>query len=170
MNRWWLRFVLVFAFLLGPVAAPLAAKEQAPAYTVDVTGAVPSFVGDPGIFIGTFRMTSFVAQDSTLLVQALLDGTISDGGRSTIGNIRREFAFPVAYVAGGCGSVSVTLQPLGPDVSEYTIILNPILLEDREQTKKIDKLLCRVGKLVEDGANVQAMAKALNRVLGELGK
>jgi hypothetical protein len=170
MKMWPLGIALVLALMFGSVVAPVAAKEQTADYTVDVTGAVPSFVGDPGIFIGTFRMTGFVAQDSTLLVQALLDGTISDGDRSTIGNLRREFAFPVAYVAGGCGSVSVTLQPLGPDVSPYHIILDPVLLEDRGQTKKIDKLLCRVGDLVEDGADVQAMAKALNRVLGELGK
>lgn len=170
MNTHWLQIALIVVLLVGTVVAPAAAKDQSPAYTVDVNGSVPSFVGEPGIFIGTFRMTGFVAQDSTLLVQALLDGTISDGDRSTIGNIRRELAFPVAQVWGGCDSVSVKLQPLGADVSEYTIVLNPILFEDRGQTKKIDKLLCTVGELVEEGAEARTMAKALNRVLRELSQ
>lgn len=135
--------VLVFAVLGAGLPASVAAKE--PGYTAEVRGSVATFVGEPGIFIGTFRMTSFEAEDSTLLVKALLDGTISDGDRSTIGNIRREFGFPVASVTGGCGSVNVTLQPLGADISQYTIVLDPILFEDRGQAKKIDELLCAVG-------------------------
>jgi hypothetical protein len=167
MNVRGLKIALVFVLLLSALAVPVAAQQQSTGYTVPVTGEAPSFTAETVNFGGTLLIASFDWEGSTLLVKGRLDGTITDGGRSAIGNIRREVVLPVAYVEGGCEGISLVLEPLGPEVSEYMFFLSPVLLDGSTQPRA-EKLLCAAGHLVDNHAPASALANLLNQVLRAL--
>jgi hypothetical protein len=170
MRLFSLRVVLLFALLFGAALAPLAAEAQTAGVTVPVTGGVVSFVGDAGFFDGTLLITSFAKDGSTLLVKGLIDGTVSDGQRSPIGNVRRELALPVTQIEGSCDGLRLVLDPLGPDVSPYLILLDPISLEARGYTggKELDHLLCAASRVAASNAPLGSMANLLNQILRAL--
>jgi hypothetical protein len=162
---------LAVALLLGALATPVVAQRESAGYTVPVTGEAPSFTAENVLFGGTLQIASFDWEGSTLLVKGLLDGTISDGGRSAIGNIRREVVLPVAYLEGGCGGITLVLEPLGPDVSPYGFFLSPIVLDGSTQPhggRALESLLCAAGHLVDHQAPASALANLLNQILRAL--
>jgi hypothetical protein len=166
-----LRIVLLLALLLGAALAPVAAGAQTAGFTVPVTGGVLSFVGDAGFFDGTLLITSFAKDGSTLLVKGAIDGTVSDGQRSPIGNVRRELALPVIAIEGSCDGLRLVLEPLGPDVSPYQIVLDPISLDARGYiggSPQLNNLLCAAGRVATHNAPLGSMAPLLNQILRAL--
>jgi hypothetical protein len=171
MNIRWQHIALLFALLIGLTGAPVHAQEEAPGYTVPMTGEVPSFVGETEYFVGTMSIGGFDRQGSTLVVKGFLAIDPVDGGRSTIGNIRRDIVQSVAYVEGGCDGVNVVLEPLAVGEAGQEIFLSAITLENRAQAganTKLDKLLCAVGNLVEHNAPSGGLASLLNQILRAL--
>jgi hypothetical protein len=167
------QMALIFVLLWGTVAAPARAQAPAGGYTAPVTGGVLSFVGQVGLFVGTLRITEFARQGDDLIAKGVIDGTISDGGRSTIGNVRREIALPVTSLSGDCDGVMLVFAPfddLGPDAPDYTIQLDPISLDNRAQgSKLLGNFLCTIGRQLEHKAQPNALAALLNQVLRALG-
>jgi hypothetical protein len=170
MKRYSLRIILLIALLLGAAIAPATTQAQSGGITVPVTGGVLSFVGDAGFFDGTLLITSFAKEGSTLLVKGLIDGTVSDGQRSPIGNVRRELALPVTQIEGSCDGLRLVLEPLGPDVSPYQIVLDPIALDARGGTggQELGNLLCAGGRVAAHNAPLGSMAGLLNQILRAL--
>src|SRR3954468_1863859 len=97
----WLSIALIIALLLGAVAAPVSTQAQDTGYTVKVSGTSPSFVNSE--FSGTLTFTSFAWNGSTLVVNGLLTGTVSDSDDTVIGNIRRTaLAVSVPIIRASC--------------------------------------------------------------------
>jgi hypothetical protein len=180
---------LALALLLGATAAPVNAGTQVAVqarvqaqdsvraqadsgYKLSVTGR-PVGLEVQGEFFGDLSITRFDSDQSTLLLIGTLDNySYVEGGKSTIGNVRRDLALAVTSITGGCEGVTLVLQSLSLG-GEFPpeIFLDPIALRDSATSgsdKRIGKLLCKVGEMAARDAKPNAIANQLNHLLREL--
>ena len=173
MKVHWLSIALLLGLLLAAVGAPAAAQSQASGLAVPVSGSVSNQQGDSNAFKGTLTITSFDKQGSSLVVNAVLDGTISDSDSTVIGNIRRfGVSAPENTVRASCDRLNLELYKIAVNTSGFDVKLDPVAVEvsikDYPNTK-LDKLLCNLSKKLEKNGPVAAIASSLNQILHEIG-
>jgi hypothetical protein len=169
----WLSIALLFGLLLGAAVTPAAAQSQTSGLAVPVSGSVVDPQGGVNAFKGTLTITSFDKQGSSLVVNAELDGTISDLDSTVIGNIRRfAIAAPENTVRASCERLDMELYKIAVTTSGFSVKLDPVIvgisIKDYPNTK-LDKLLCNLSKKLEKNSPPAAIASHLNQILREIG-
>ncbi len=168
----WLSIALIFALLMGAVAAPVGAQNQTSGFAVPVAGGAPNLLGGTDAFKGTLTITGFDWQDSNLVVNAELDGSVSDLDSTVIGNIRRFAASaPVPTVRASCERLDLELGKLDVKASGFDIKLDPIAIEISMKDypdKKLGKLLCNLAKKLEKNSPPPAIANELDHIFRAL--
>ncbi len=169
----WLSIALIIGLLLGAVVAPSAAQSQTSGLTVPVSGSVANSQGGVNAFKGTLTITSFDKQGSSLIVNAVLDGTVSDLDSTVIGNIRRfGVAAPENTIRASCDRLDLGLYKVEVQASGFNVKLDPVAVEINVKeypNTKLDKLLCSLSKKLEKNSPVGALASHLNQILREIG-
>ena len=169
----WLSIALIFGLLLGTVAAPVAARSKTSGLAVPVSGSVTNQQGGTNAFKGTLTITSFDKQGSTLVVNAELDGVISDSDSTVIGNIRRfGVSAPENTVRASCDRLTLELYKIAVNTSGFAVKLDPVVVDisvkDYPNTK-LDKQLCNLSQKLANNSPTAAIASHLNQILREIG-
>jgi hypothetical protein len=169
----WFSIALIFSMLLGVMVAPAAAQGKTSGLAVPVSGSVPNAQGGTDAFKGTLTITSFDKQGSSLIVNAVLDGTVSGLDSTVIGNIRRfGVAAPENTVRASCERLDLELYKVEAMASGFNVKLDPVIIgisiKDYPKTK-LDQLLCNLSKKLEKGNPAAAIASNLNQILREIG-
>jgi hypothetical protein len=169
----WLSIALIFALLLGAVATPAAAQSQTSGLTVAVSGSATNAQGGVSAFKGTLTITSFDKQGSSLVVNGVLDGVVSDSDSTVIGNIRRfGVAAPENTVRASCERLDMELYKIEATSSGFNVKLDPVVVGisvKEYPNTKLDKLLCNISKKLENNSPAGAIASSLNQILREIG-
>ena len=173
MMRRWLSIALLFGLLLGAAIAPMAAQSKTSGLPVPVSGSVTNQQGGTNAFKGTLTITSFDKQSSRLVVNAELDGVISDSDSTVIGNIRRfGVSAPENTVRASCDRLTLELYKVAVNTSGFNVKLDPVVVDinvkDYPNTK-LDKLLCNLSKKLANNSPTAAIASHLNQILREIG-
>ncbi len=169
----WLHIVLAIALLAGALVGATAAPvyAQSSPFTVNVTGGIIGFNGGTDLFVGSLRVTSFEGKGSELVAKGELAGDILDGGRSVIGNVRREIAMPVTAIRASCTMLQLEFGQLNPtpglDIALDSLITVTVSVQPNSP-QALGKLLCNVSRLVEKNNPGSAIASQLNQVLCQL--
>ena len=169
----WLSIALILGLLLGTVAAPAAAQNKTSGLAVPVSGSVTNQQGGTNAFKGTLTITSFDKQGSSLVVNAELDGVISDSDSTVIGNIRRfGVSAPENTVRASCDRLTLELYKIAVNTSGFAVKLDPVVVDISSKdypNTKLDKLLCNLAKKLAGNSPTAAIASHLNQVLREIG-
>ncbi|MFN8465049.1 MAG: hypothetical protein U0X20_05835 [Caldilineaceae bacterium] len=173
MKMRWLSIALLFGLLLGAVAAPVAAGSRTSGLAVPVSGSATNSQGGVSAFKGTLTITSFDKQGSSLVVNGVLDGTLSDSSSTVIGNIRRfGVSAPENTIRASCDRLDMELYKIEIVSSGFNVKLDPVVvaisIKDYPNTK-LDKLLCNLSKKLEKNSPAAAIASNLNQILREIG-
>lgn len=168
-----LSIALIVGLLLGGMVVPAAAQSQTSGLAVPVSGSVANPRGGVNAFKGMLTITSFDKQGSSLVVNAELDGTISDPDSTVIGNIRRfGVAAPENTIRASCDRLDLELYKVEAQASRFNVKLDPVAVrisvKDYPNTK-LDKLLCNLSKKLEKNGPVAPIASHLNQILREIG-
>jgi hypothetical protein len=157
-------------------AAPAAAGSG---LAVPVAGSAPS-----GTFNGTFRITRFVNSGGQIFAQGVLTGIGTRAADGVSESIVRTVSTPVTSIGGTpstvaagaistqavCDVLNLVLGPLHLDLLGLVVDLNQVVLDitaESGQGNLLGNLLCAITGLL-DGGNTNAIATALNQVLGIL--
>lgn len=169
----WLSIALLLGLLLGAMVAPADAQSQTSGLAVPVSGSVTDQQGGSNAFKGTLTITSFDKQGSSLVVNAELDGTISDSDSTVIGNIRRfGVAAPENTVRASCDRLDLELYKVEVQASGFNVKLDPVIVGisvKEYPNTKLDRLLCNLSKKLEKNGPAAPIASSLNQILREIG-
>ncbi len=138
-----------------------------------VAGSATNPQGGSDAFKGTLTITSFDKQGSSLVVNAVLEGAISDLDSTVIGNIRRfAIAAPENTVKASCERLDLELYKIQLTASGFDVKLDPVVvgisIKDYPNTD-LDKLLCSLAKKLEKNSPTSAIASHLNQILRAIG-
>jgi len=173
----WLALLASLALLLiaGAGAATTASAKPRPAEpsTVTMTGTT----SNGGTLLGTFDVSRFQVDGSTLEAVGTLAGTITnpDGTTATV-NETIQLPVNLQQSSGSCQILHLVLGPLDLDLLGLQVHLNQVVLDITAQQgpgNLLGNLLCAIAGLLDapTGLNaiLQQIANLLNQLLGVLG-
>jgi hypothetical protein len=174
------RLPILAAAMLLVASAAVADKPQTSALSVPIGGNFIDAGGGAGKFIGTFKITSFAAENGKLVAQGFLTGTLTDSTGMAIGSVFKSISLPATVTSGGavhaaaigsCPVLHLDLGPLNLDLLGLQVNLSEVVLDIVAQSgagNLLGNLLCAVTNLL-NGGPLAGLVDLLNQILGILG-
>ena len=166
-----LLIVLLSVLTLAPLsantanAAPPAIPASSTYRAVPITGTVEN----GNLFVGTFNLQSFAAQNGQLVAIGTVTGFITDATGSTSQAVDPTAATLPVQATGTCAILHLTLGPLDLNLLGLLVHLNQVVLNIDAQSAPgnlLGNLLCAVAHLLDPGPGPLAqIAALLNRIL-----
>lgn len=133
--------------------------------TAPVTGTITNTTtGVTENFSGTFNLTEFIVQDGQLFAVGTISGVAELAGQI--------LQLPVNNIDGTCDILHLEIGPIDLDLLGLVVHIDQIVIDiDAESGpgNLLGNLLCGIAGLLDGGGTLDAIAQALNQLLGLLG-
>jgi len=158
---------------LAPLSATTASAAPPAVPATSTYRAVPiSGTAENGnLFVGTFNLQSFAAQNGQLVAVGTVTGFITDATGSPIGPVDPTAATLPVQATGTCAILHLTLGPLDLRLLGLLVHLNQVVLNIDAQSgpgNLLGNLLCAVAHLLDGGSPLAGLVNLLNRILSQL--
>jgi len=168
-----LLIVLLSVMALAPLSATTASAAPPAVPATSTYRAVPlsGTLDNGSLFVGTFNLQNFAAQNGQLVAVGTVTGFITDATGSTSRAVDPTAATLPVQATGTCAILHLTLGPLDLNLLGLLVHLNQVVLNIDAQSgpgNLLGNLLCAVAHLLDGGSPLAGLVNLLNRILSQL--
>src|SRR5262245_9064943 len=166
-------WILTALIAMSGSTRPLLAQEHEdePAITARVHGTFLDRAAGLGVLSGDMTIVRFEVRNQTVTAIGRIVGALADSGGDVLGPVDQELAVAVGNIESTCNQLRIDLMAMDVDVLDTPVHLDGEVAgfdsRDGGAPKALGPL-CTAGKLLEGKPAPDAVARALNDVVGTL--
>jgi hypothetical protein len=166
-------WILTALIAMSGTTRPLRAQEHEdqPAITARVHGTFLDRAGGLGVLSGDMTIVRFEVRNQTVTAIGRIVGALADSGGDVLGPVDQELAVAVGNIESTCNQLRIDLTAMDVDVLDTPVHFDGEVAGFDSRDGGLPKALaplCTAGKLLEGKPAPDAVARALNDVVGSL--